>query len=108
MFRNGRRYRAAHLGVYISNGRKTGVRVGLVVSKRVGNAVVRNKVKRRFREAMRNLAVLDGSGIPLDIVLLAGPDTPQAAYSEIYSELSGVLEKHYASLRKYGSSRNAP
>ncbi|WP_420263784.1 ribonuclease P protein component [Candidatus Magnetominusculus dajiuhuensis] len=99
VFHNGRRYKAAHLGVYISKGKKRGVRVGLVVSKRVGNAVVRNKVKRRFREAMRNLPVVDAFGVPLDIVLLAGPTTPQAAYRDIYKELGFVLERHYAALK---------
>jgi ribonuclease P protein component len=76
------------------------VRVGLVVSKRVGNAVVRNRVKRLFREAMRNLSVVNASDVPLDVVLLAGPGTPLAAYGDICNELGLVLERHYSALEK--------
>lgn len=80
------------------------MRVGLVVSKRVGNAVVRNTVKRRFREAARlavgSLTLTGATAASLDIVLLAGPSTPQAAYKDIYNELRGILEKHYAASRK--------
>ncbi|MBF0456566.1 MAG: ribonuclease P protein component [Nitrospirae bacterium] len=106
VFHNGRRYKAAHLGIYISAGKKRGVRVGLVVSKRVGNAVVRNKVKRRFREAMRTLSVINSSDMSLDIVLLAGTQTPLAAYKDIYNELRGVLERHYAALQKQSVAEN--
>jgi ribonuclease P protein component len=44
-------------------------RIGLVVSKKVGNAVVRNLVKRRIREACRkNLNCIKGN---IDIVVIA-------------------------------------
>lgn len=44
-------------------------RVGFVVSKAVGNAVVRNRVKRRLRHATRNLEVPGGA----DVVVRALP-----------------------------------
>lgn len=48
---------------------KADSRLGLVVSKKVGNAVVRNKVKRRLREAFR--ALRGDLKEPLDIVTIA-------------------------------------
>jgi ribonuclease P protein component len=48
-------------------------RFGLTVSRKVGNAVVRNRVKRRLREALRALARPEGggSGQPLSAELPA-------------------------------------
>lgn len=37
-----------------------GLRYGITVTKRVGNAVVRNRMKRRFRELIRELLPLHG------------------------------------------------
>ncbi len=52
---------------------------------------------------MRNLSVINGingSTVPLDIVLLAGPNTPLATYSDICNELKLVIEKHFLALEK--------
>ena len=46
------------MGFSRSNGGRT--RFGLAVSRRVGGAVVRNRVKRRLREAIRSLEFGDG------------------------------------------------
>jgi ribonuclease P protein component len=46
-------------------------RYGMVVSKRVGNAVVRNRARRLFREAVRHLDHECAQGF--DIVLIARP-----------------------------------
>ncbi len=39
-----------------------GIRYGITVTKKIGNAVVRNRMKRRFRELLR--AALPAAGLP--------------------------------------------
>jgi ribonuclease P protein component len=53
---------------------------GFIVSKKVGNAVVRNKIKRRFREILRLNETLLGS---YDFVVLALPASTKCKYSEL-------------------------
>lgn len=65
-------------------------RVGFVVSKAVGNAVVRNRTKRRLRAGIATRL----SGIPagVDVVVRANP----AAASATWPELDAALERQLA------------
>ncbi len=60
-----------------ANGMDT-TRVGFSVSKRIGNAVVRNRVKRRLRELVRQMHIPDG----WDIVFIARAPLAHATYQE--------------------------
>jgi ribonuclease P protein component len=63
-------------------------RYGFVVSKRVGNAVVRNRTRRLFREAVRALDAECAQGF--DIVLIARPAVqgqPLSVVAEALGEL---------------------
>ena len=67
-------------------------RVGFTVTKKVGNAVVRNRVRRRLREAVRTHAagdMLPGS----DYVIVGREEVLTAPFSEITTELSRRLSK---------------
>lgn len=65
------------------------VRLGLSVSKKVGNAVERNKVRRRLREIFSaNLQEITGNS---DLVISARPGAAQASFEELREEfLRGV------------------
>lgn len=55
-------------------------RVGIVVSAKVGNAVVRNRVKRRLREAIRHERA---SLPPLDLVIVARASAVRATVPQL-------------------------
>jgi ribonuclease P protein component len=68
-----------------------GPRVGLVVSKAVGNAVVRNRVKRRLRHIVRDhLTELPDSS---ELVVRALPASAALDSAELAAELTRCLDR---------------
>jgi ribonuclease P protein component len=73
------------------NGGK-GVRYGITVTKKIGNAVVRNRMKRRFRELLR--AALAGDGLPdHDHVLIGRSGGVERDFQTMAQELDVALER---------------
>ena len=64
-------------------------RLGLVVSRKVSNAIARNHVKRRVREIFRTADVVP-SGI--DLIVIAGPGAAELSLEQMRAEWSGVQE----------------
>ena len=66
-------------------------RVGFVVSKAVGPAVVRNRVKRRLRHIAREIITdLPGSAV---LVVRASPAAAAATYQELSSDLGRCVQR---------------
>ena len=65
------------------------VRVGFTVTKKVGNAVVRNRIRRRLREAAR--LVLGDNGPSADIVLIGREATRTRKFSALQDDLRRAL-----------------
>lgn len=72
------------------------IRVGFTCSKKVGNAVARNRAKRRLRAIARE--VLASQGKPgWDYVLIGrARATAERAYSDLLSDLTTALRKLHA------------
>jgi ribonuclease P protein component len=68
------------------------VRVGFTASRKVGNAVVRNRAKRRLRAAAAE--VLGSGGRPgTDYVLIARAATGGRRYSDLIGDLAAALRQ---------------
>jgi ribonuclease P protein component len=71
----------------------TGVRVGFTCSKKVGNAVARNRAKRRLREIAR-LILKDHGRDGWDYVLVGRHEATAALpFTQLQSDLIRALEK---------------
>ncbi len=80
-------------------------RIGFTVSKQVGNAVERNRVRRRLRELIR-LAPPTGLAAGHDYVLIGRRAALRAGFDVMMDELGGALRRVQGST-KHGSSKNA-
>ena len=69
-----------------------GMRFGITVTKKIGNAVVRNRMKRRFRELLR--AALPVQGLPdHDHVLIGRAGGIERDFHTLAEELGKALER---------------
>ena len=81
-----------------------GTRYGITVTKKIGNAVVRNRMKRRFRELLRD--ALPTEGLPdHDHVLIGRDGGVERDFSALRAELSAALAK---AARGEGDRRRRP
>ena len=64
-------------------------RYGFSVSRRLGGAVVRNRVKRVLREILRRMPLKPG----WDIIFIARSKAAKAGYAEFNKSVTGLLSK---------------
>ncbi len=66
-------------------------RCGFIVSRRLGNAVARNRIRRRLREVvrLRHRRILPG----WDLVFIARPPIRQAGHEEVAAAVEGLLQR---------------
>ena len=82
-----------------------GKRYGVTVTKKIGNAVVRNRMKRRFRELLR--VALPEAGLPdHDHVLIGREGGIERDYAQLREELAAALER--ATAGKGDAPRSGP
>ena len=73
--------------------RQPPLRVGFTATKKVGNAVVRNRARRRLRAAVREVLGVQPGAVPADLVLIARHSTPKRPFGELKSDLSLALAR---------------
>ena len=68
------------------------MRLGITVTKKIGNAVVRNRMKRRFRALARDLLPIEGVA-GADHVLIGRAGGVERDFGDLRCELSKALAK---------------
>ncbi|WP_081438271.1 ribonuclease P protein component [Pseudofrankia asymbiotica] len=104
--REGRRFSCSPLIVHALSTRDSGpARAGFVVSRKVGTAVTRNRVRRRLREQTRSRLASVPPGTLL--VIRALPASAEASSAELGSALDRGLAAMRAGRARSGQDRSA-
>lgn len=91
IYRRGGRLHSNNFIVILNPNPSGEKRLGVAISKRVGNAVQRNRIKRLVREFFR----LNKDGLPdsQDMVIIAKKDVSSLKYQDVCMELTDLLRK---------------
>lgn len=77
-------------------------RIGFIVSKKVGGAVTRNRVRRRLRELFRQLPARP---VGMDIVVIARPQARAMDYETLRQAMTYALAKATQRIKKDASKQ---
>ena len=91
VYRQGTAFRGKLFSVHAFPNDSENVRFGLSVSRRIGNAVTRNKVRRRLREVFRSALPKVPAG--MDLVVSARPAAADASFQGLEQEFARALRK---------------
>ena len=91
-FRAGMEWKGACFSLRVVEG-TSGPRIGIVVSRKFGNAVERNRVKRKIREGFRRVAAALPS---VDIIILPRPSCQRLGVGEFGRELANAVREAIA------------
>ena len=93
VYKTGKSYANRLFVMYVMENGTERNRIGISVSKKVGNSVVRHRVARLVRESYRLQEKVFNSG--LDIVIVARPNAATATYRDVESAILhlGKLQK---------------
>ena len=92
VYSKGRSYANRMLVMYVLNNHTENNRLGISVSKKVGNSVIRHRITRLIRESYRLQEDMFNSG--LDIVVIARATARNADYHQIESALMHLRGLH--------------
>jgi len=92
VYKYGKSYANKYMIMYVKENGLDKNRIGISVSKKVGNSVVRHRVTRLVRESYRLHESVFNSG--LDIVIVARPGAASVGYNEVESALLHLGKLH--------------
>ena len=90
-YARGRSQSASLFTLVYAKSRNQTVRVGFSVSKRVGNAVQRNRAKRRMRAALSPL--IDRIAGGCNVIFIAKPEVLHAPFSELGQQMETLIRR---------------
>jgi len=92
IYKKGKSYANKYLIMYVIKNEKEENRLGISVSKKVGNSIVRHRITRLIRESYRLQESIFQSGY--DIVIVARTNAKEKGYKEIESALLHLGKLH--------------
>ena len=92
VYQTGKSYANKYFVMYVSKNDLGMNRLGVSVSKKVGNSVIRHRIKRLVKESLRLHEDMFNSG--LNIVVIARKGADELSYREVTSALIHLMKLH--------------
>ena len=89
--RKGDKFHGPLFWAAVMEGETRRIRIGITVTKKIGSAVTRNRIKRQVREFFRNNKQKFPQGIDINVIAKTGAAT--AGSEKIYESLAALFEK---------------
>ena len=99
VFDGGCRIRTRYFTLLVARGQTQAFRLGIVASRKIGDAVRRNRAKRLIREIFRLTAQPDFA-TALDIVVIPNRELFDASYQVLTDEFKSALNRGLSRLKK--------
>ena len=91
VYKSGEHFSGEHIVLYVVSSKTKNIKVGLAVTKKVGHAVVRNRIRRRLREIIKaKISTLKQS---YNIIVVARDNISSASFETLTNEFSKLLKK---------------
>ncbi|MBQ7579207.1 MAG: ribonuclease P protein component [Clostridia bacterium] len=90
-FKNGQSAGSKHLVIVFTPSNNKNIKIGLAVTKKVGKAFMRNKIKRQIRSAIAPM--LSNLKPKYNLIIVARPNIVNTPYKEIESEINYLIKK---------------
>jgi len=102
VYEQGQRFHSPFFSAFVLPKNEANIFIGITVTRKIGNAVVRNRCKRRLREIVRRYFA-SGTVGPItrsyELVLNAKHPLIDAEFAQLEASFAGVMGKIHASLR---------
>ena len=91
VYKSGEHFSSEHLVLYVSSSKTKSIKVGFAVTKKIGHAVVRNKIRRRLREIVQKQ--LQSLKQNFNIIVVAKESVSEASFEKLTLELTKLFKK---------------
>ena len=91
VYKSGEHFSGEHMVLYVVSSKTKNIKVGLAVTKKVGHAVVRNRVRRRLREIIKKqVPNLKQNN---NIIVVARDNITEASFEKLSNEFLKLIKK---------------
>lgn len=91
VLQNGEKFVCSDFVAFMNESSHPHSRLGIIASKKIGNAIARNKAKRRFREIFRQLSFQDSIS-QRDFVIIARRKANSVAFEDLNKAVSKSMQ----------------
>lgn len=93
VYKHGKSFANKYLVVYILKNKTDQTRIGISISKKVGNAITRNRIRRRMKEIYR-LKIDENIKKGYDLVFISRVAAKDANYKDIEKSMYSLVRKN--------------